>query len=306
MPDPTTDTKSRVALLVHSCDRYEFLFKGFEYFFNDHWDFNIDCNHYFATEEKEVSIKGFKNIRSGKGEWADRLRYLLDNEIPEDYILYFQEDMWLNKKVNANFFNQLFESAVNNKWKHVKLHSSSVYTTEQGNQFIDGFNIATVDNPNSDFLMSHQVTLWEKQYLIDQLHKGEHPWRNERKGTKRLRKLNPEIFHIDYFAENGNQEINKNNNPLFRSAYNTISLNGVLTPDVEYYIQKLEAGNSEQKEYASKLRYNYQNHLTHDGKEKPRKVDFFKRMKNMLTNKKWTAVVKLLFVKRPPETAGKW
>lgn len=285
MPAQTDIKKSNVALIVHSCDRYEFLYKGFEHFFNAHWDFNIQCNYYFATEEKEVKINGFSNIRSGKGEWADRLRYLLENEITEDYILYFQEDMWLNRKVNAGFFNQLFQIATSNNWKQVKLHSSNVYTTNPGSQFIEGFNIATVENSNSDFLMSHQVTLWERQYLIEQLHKGEHPWRNERKGTRRLKKLDPQIFHIDYFAENGNQEINKNNHPILRSGYNTISLNGILTPDIEGYIRKLEEGNSEEKEYAAKLRYNYENHLTHDGKEKPRKVDFFKRLKNLVTGK---------------------
>ena len=162
-------TNHNVALLVHSCDRYEFLYKGFESFFSRYWDFNIPCNYYFATEEKQALIKGFQNIQSGKGQWTDRLVVLL-NKIPEDYVLYFQEDMWLTKEVNPAFFKQLFELAITRKWKQVKLHSSEVYKTVPTDIFIEGFNVAKVDL-TSDYLMSHQVTLWNKQFLLEQLPK---------------------------------------------------------------------------------------------------------------------------------------
>ena len=269
-----------IALIVHSCDRYEFLYKGFEFFFSKYWDFSINCNYYFATEEKMVSIEGFENIRSGKGEWADRLSTLLREKISEKYILYFQEDMWINKKVNADFFNTLFELTKKNNWRLVKLHSSEVYTTNPTTNFIEGFNISKINNNRSDFLMSHQVSLWNKNFLLEQLHKKEHPWRNERKGTKRLKKLNPEIFQVDYFAENGNKEININNNPVLRSEYQTISVNGILNHNIKSYIEALSDSDPVSKDYAAQLEYNYLNRLTHDGKPKPKKVDIFKRIKN--------------------------
>lgn len=90
MPHCTT----KVALIVHACDRYEFLYKGFEHFFSKYWDFGIDCKYYFATENLTVNIAGFQNIQSGKGPWSDRLAILLTEKIEEDYVLYFQEDMW--------------------------------------------------------------------------------------------------------------------------------------------------------------------------------------------------------------------
>ena len=272
-----------VALLVHTCDRYQFLYKGFEYFFTKYWDKEINCNCYFATEELNVTISGFTNIQSGKGAWADRLSRLLQHQIKEDYVLYFQEDMWLNKKVNPKFFNQLFKLAISNNWKQVKLHSSEVYHTIPTGYFIEGFNIAQLNNQQSDFLMSHQVTLWNKAFLITQLLKNEHPWRNERRGTKRLKKLNPVIFQADYFAENGKQEINQNNYPIGRSEYYTISVNGMLDDNLRPYIQELKTGN--EQEYAAALQHHYDHQLTHDGQPKPRKEDLFKKIKNKLRNK---------------------
>ncbi len=271
---------NNTALLLHSCDRYEFLFKGFEHFFEKHWSFTIPCNYYFATEEKEVTVKGFKNILSGKGEWTNRLAFLLREKIKEDYILYFQEDMWLDKDVNSAFFTELFQQAYQNNWKQVKLHSSEVYKTTATPINIEGFNVAKVNNATSGYLMSHQVTLWNKKFLLAQLLKKEHPWRNERKGTKRLKQLDPEIFHIDYFAENGKPAINANNNPVGRSEYHTISVNGMLDASVLPYINKLCRGNEGDKKYAEQLEHHYTNKLTHDGKPKPRKEDIFKKLKN--------------------------
>jgi hypothetical protein len=277
--------KINVALLVHTCDRYAFLYEGFEYFFNKYWDFSIKCNYYFATENLDVEIKGFTNIKSGSGEWADRLKKLLKVDIKEQYVLYFQEDMWLTAPVNAKFFNEIFAVAVSEKLMQVKLHSAGIYKTLPSPRFIEGFCFAKLDNIQSEYLMSHQISLWDKDFYAAQLHKGEHPWRNERKGTKRLKKINPDIFHLDYFSENGHAEININSNPVLRSGYRTVSVNSVLNSNVEGFIEELNNGDDNARLYAQKLKYNYQNNLTHDGKTKPRKEDIFKKIKNFLKGK---------------------
>lgn len=273
------NTGNDVALLVHSCDRYEFLFKGFEYFFAKHWPLSISCNYYFATEEKQVNVNGFTNILSGKGEWTNRLVTLLQG-IKEEYVLYFQEDMWLTKDVNPAFFAKLFVIAQSNNWQQVKLHSSEVYKTRPTGHSIEGFTVAKLDNAASEYLMSHQVTLWNRNFLLQQLPKNEHPWRNERKGSKRLKQLNPAIYQVDYFAENGKPSINNNNNPVGRSEYQTISVNGMLNNNVQPFIDILMRGDEAAKTYAAQLQHHFNNSLTHDGKPKPRKEDLFKRVKN--------------------------
>ena len=277
--------QKKVALLVHSCDRYEFLYKGFEYFFLNHWDFSIPCHYYFSTEMIDTNIHGFENIKSGKGEWSDRLIKILRDAIKEDYILYFQEDMWLTKNVNAKFFIQLFQQAFENNWKQVKLNSSEVYKTKKTNIFIEGFNISEINNTESKFLMSHQVTLWKKDYLLDQLLKNENPWRNEKRGSKRLKKINPKIMHADYFSENGKREINENGQMNGRSEYQTISINSILNQNVLSFIKKLKMGDIEQLRYADELQVHFDNNLTHDGKVKPRKEDLFKKLTKWIRKK---------------------
>lgn len=277
---PSTD----FALLVHACDRYSFLYEGFSYFFERFWDFNIPCTYYFATEEIDADINGFTNIKSGKGEWSDRLVKLL-KQIPEKHIIYFQEDMWLDKAVDASFFESLFQYIVKNNWQQVKLTSSDVYVTQPTAHVINGFTIAQLDNQASGYLMSHQVTIWDKDFLLAQLPKGEHPWRNERKGTKRLKKLNPEIFQVDYFSENGHPSINRNADNATPSRYFTVSQNSALNYRVLPFIDLLKNGSGQEQSYAQQLQQHYDQQLTHDGKPKPRKDDIFKKIKNWIKGK---------------------
>lgn len=277
----STKKETEFALLVHTCDRYQFLYPGFSAFFNKYWDFAVPCNYYFATENLNVNIDGFENIRSGSGQWSDRLAKLIREQVKEKYIIYFQEDMWLNKPVDPKFFEALFKLIEANDWKQVKLTSASVYKTEPTKFTVEGFTVAQLDNEKSGYLMSHQVTVWERDYLLAQLHKNEHPWRNERKGTKRLKKLNPQIFQIDYFEENGEPEINNNPNTALRSGYKTVSENSTLNLRVLSYIAGLKQ-DSKFVDYANKLQQHYNQQLTHDGKPKPRKIDLVKRIKNWL------------------------
>jgi hypothetical protein len=274
-----SDENIKVALLVHSCDRYEILYKGFYYFFSQYWNERIPCKCYLSTETTDASIPGFENIKSGKGEWADRFSFLLREKIKEDYILFFQEDMWLTKKVNSTFFKELFKMAAEKKWKMVKLHSSDIYKTIPIPDYIEGFNVTKVDIAKSSFLFSHQVTLFEKKFLLSQLFKNEQPWQNEQNASERLKILAPEIIHIDYFAQNGNAPINKNINPIGRSEYQGVSYNSTLHHNVRPFIDELMKGNKEQKQYARKLRHHYLFNLTHDGKARPIKEKMFMNFK---------------------------
>ena len=166
----------------------------------------------------------------------------------------------------------------------MKLTSSDVYKTRPTDFEVEGFTVALVDNQRSGYLMSHQVTIWERDFLLAQLLPGEHPWRNERKGTGRLKKLDPKIYQVDYFEENGQPPINNNTELKARSAYNTVSENSTLNARVLPYIQELKSIPG-QTDYAMLLQKHYDKQLTHDGKAKPRKTDPIKRIKNWLLGK---------------------
>lgn len=279
-------------MLVHACDRYRLLIPGFEAFFHRHWDDAVACTCYFATEEAEVEVRGMKNIRSGKGEWSDRLRELLLHHIREEYVLYFQEDMWLTHPVNARLLNALLRLAIDQGWNQVKLHSSGCYKILPSTFQVEGVPVGLLDNRASDFLMSHQVTLWKKETLLKQTLRSEHPWRHERNGTRRMRKQNPEIYHIDFFTANDSP----GPAPLIPggSGYQTVSVNGCFNHNVRPFLDILSDPDTPHLHaYADQLRRHLDQQLTHDGHPCPRKVDVFKKMKNGL--KRWGTAAAVRF-----------
>lgn len=127
--------------------------------------------------------------------------------------------------------------------------------------------------------MSHQITLWNNSYLLSQLPDNEHPWRNERRGSKRLLKSDVPIYQIDLFAENGKGSINDNIDDSLRSAYTTVSVNACLQPTARTFLEEMKM---QEPDYVGKLEFNISNQPVHDGQSKPRKTDIIKRIKNLL------------------------
>lgn len=268
-----------VAFLVFACDRYEFLYQGFDYFFKKYIPFHTVNNSYFATEEIPCHLEGYTHLESGKGEWTNRLKVVL-NQIQEDYIIFLQEDMWFSKKTPELAFQHTIQFAIESKIQLLKLHSADIYKTISMNHDIDGFEITKLDKKHSEFLMSHQISIWDKAFLIKQLKDNEHPWRNERKGTKRLRKSPVDIYQMDLFSEN-HKEPNNQNQSNERGAYLTISENACIHPRVKELLGELQV---DLPDYSKKIQYHMDNELTHDGKERPRKKDFTKSVKNGIYN----------------------
>ncbi len=106
--------------------------------------------------------------------------------------------------------------------KLLKLYTAADYQYQNILAEIAGFPAYQLDK-QSGFLMSHQLTIWNKAFLIEQLRNNEHTWRNEQRGTKRLRKSKETIATIPYFVINNDSLssaivcliCNYSNHPLF-------------------------------------------------------------------------------------------
>lgn len=268
-----------VAILVFACDRYELLYRGFDYFFKKNIPSHIVNNVYFATEEKDLKIQGYSHLKSGKGEWTNRLKVVLE-QIEEEYIIFLQEDMWFSQKVPELIFQKAIEYALANKIQLLKLHSADIYKTIPSSIDIEGLQLTKLDKKQSEFLMSHQVSCWNKDYFFNQLKDHEHPWRNERKGSQRMRKDAVEIYQMDLFMENHKPPNNQNSSNTY-GAYLTISENACIHPRTKELLPELSR---DIPDYAEKLTFHMNHELTHDGKERPRKKDFTKSVKTAIFN----------------------
>ena len=61
-----------LAVILHTCDAYEFCWTGWHFYFSRHWDTKLDCNIYFANESSACNFPDVSHLPTGSGPWADR------------------------------------------------------------------------------------------------------------------------------------------------------------------------------------------------------------------------------------------
>ena len=167
-----------LSVLIHTFNGYNWLWGGCI----EGWKANYDQDYpiYFGTDtepDENTYFWHFKVLKSGEGSWSDRLSQLL-SQIGTKYVFYAQEDHWPIKTVpNLGKMMQLVE-----KYDLLRLHlaqNHSYYTTEMRGEI--GFF-----DPKSKYLVSHQPSIWDREFLMSMVSQNETPWINEYEGTKRL------------------------------------------------------------------------------------------------------------------------
>jgi hypothetical protein len=202
--------------------------------------------------------------------------------MPEDYIVYFQEDMWLKEKIEENTLEQLLTYVFLHKIEHLKLHNSDFYFPYHTATIINGLPLSILDNNQSRFLLSHQITLWHKTALLKQMPYVETAFQSERDGIIRIRKENLPVHQISLIR--GNETIDESSKNSFgQSLYFAISSKSCLNEMALPYIrQLLQSGDEHLINYAKELQFHYDHHLTHDKKPDPRRKGAWKKVKRIV------------------------
>jgi len=212
--------KLDLSLLVHTCDSYEQFWGGMFYTLDSYWDYNIPV--YFANEEKEMSdividCKGtpykpdtrIKQILTGKTDKNGFSTRFIEavKQIPTKYVLYIQEDMWLKRGIDNKVFSDIisFMDEVNadSVKIHAKLFYYDNYLLEPTEHFID--NQRLLKYLDCDALLTHNATIWRKDYILEHQIPGEDPWVNEISGSRRMcsKKHNHYHYNIHWYCQPG-------------------------------------------------------------------------------------------------------
>lgn len=179
-----------LAIIIHTCDDYTFCWAGWHHYFKKYWNLKLPFSIYFVNEDIDVDFDGISQIKTGIGEWSTRLKKAL-GQIPEQNIVYLQEDVWLQAPIDIEKYYSIFLSLSLDRFQLSP--TDSTYTLFS--KFSVGDLILRKFARKSNYLISHQPSIWKKSFLIGCLDQSESPWENEIEGTKRLRK-NSQSFSI--------------------------------------------------------------------------------------------------------------
>jgi hypothetical protein len=176
------------AVIVSSFDGYSDIWDPFFQLFFRYWS---DCPFpiYLITNELEYPNPRVLSFKIGKDKgWSSNLINIL-NKIDCKYIIYLQEDYFLNDKVkNKEIINALHIAEKENV-AYVRLSPK-----KEAIQWKNYESIKLIPKDTS-YLNSTQAAIWNKEALLSILREGETGWEFELKGgIERARKLTEPFF----------------------------------------------------------------------------------------------------------------
>ncbi|HEX7516570.1 MAG TPA: hypothetical protein VF345_04720 [Chthoniobacterales bacterium] len=178
------DFASSVAIIVSSCDAFLDAWRPFVFFFRKHWS---DCPFpiFLIVNRLRVRSNFLQPITVGPDRnWASNMQVALA-QIAQPYILYLQEDYFLNGSVKRGQLASDFAYAFDRDAASFCFYGRSKLERD----FLplnDRFGIVPRD---SDGRTRLQVTLWKKDVLQSTLRPGESAWNMEARASGRTRDL---------------------------------------------------------------------------------------------------------------------
>lgn len=203
---PVNFENNDISVVIQTCDKYKFLWKGWYYSFKNNWDWSLNWDVYFCNEQEKLNFSDsrIKQINSktsmDSSGFSDRLIEILQ-QIKTKYILYIQDDMWLYRKIDKKVFEDSLYIMKHFNWNCLKIHEKTFfnYDLEKTNFFINDIRVLK-QKINSEYLLSHNACFWNLDFLLENMSENESPWKNEFEGTKRISQNydDPKIYHLDY------------------------------------------------------------------------------------------------------------
>ena len=194
---------NNLAIAYVTCDKYDHIWDEWYDAFIEHW--NIwDIPKYFCGEENECPFDDFKQIPHKSVEadhWTSKLRAQIE-EIPEEYIFIWLDDMVQQKSITKEF-NALYEWFLTHDADALRIMPRA---SRAKYLYVD----AICDRSfyklkrNSPYLISYHPNIYKKDFLLQILQYNESPWSSELEGSIRIRDWGKDIYayHINGWVLN--------------------------------------------------------------------------------------------------------
>lgn len=199
------EINEKFTILIGTCDMYEFLWNDFAKLFNMYWDHRLDVKKFFVSETKSADIEGFEFLTPGFLPYSDCLMRSL-NSIDTPYVLWLQDDYFLQKKIYKEKFEKYFEM--------IEYYSIDRFCPNRNRSYIRYYTLDNIEenyfrmDQNSNYTISMQASIWNVDFFKQCLpiDNSENPWEFEINGSARLNRLKNhkiiyEVASDDWYLE---------------------------------------------------------------------------------------------------------
>jgi hypothetical protein len=181
---------NKTAVLISSCDSYQDLWEPFFTLFFRYWP---DCPYpvFLSTNHLKYDHPRVKTIRTGEDtDWSSGFRITLE-QILHPYVIVMMEDFLPIKSVDTVKIESLINYMEKKKAGCLRLNPCP----GPDKSCIDNQDVGEI-NKGSDYRLSLQAALWNKQILLELLLDGESAWELEINGTKRTNVLDVPFLSV--------------------------------------------------------------------------------------------------------------
>lgn len=169
-----------IPLLASSFDAYSACWAPFCHGAQKYWPEYAE-SIVFITNQKTPPCGTAIQTGQDRG-WAANLRFAL-GQLDVPYILYAQEDYWINQRVNHQNILDYLALMERDEADCIRLYPAPGPTLPYAPDERLG-----IQADNAEYRASLQMAIWRKSVLEDLLIDGESPWQFEAQGTIRSRK----------------------------------------------------------------------------------------------------------------------
>ena len=184
--------KTKIAMLVVSCDKYSDLWPIFFGLWFKYWP-SCPFKIYLGTNFKEYVHKDITMINIGADSDYSTNLITMVNAIEEDYIMITVEDLFLSQKVDEMNFDKFIQEFFENKAKFFKL----IHTYPLGYDHDTSKRIAAVSD-GVKYRIGVGAALWDKKVLKENLMPGLSAWEMEKAGDFGRDIPSSDIYALNY------------------------------------------------------------------------------------------------------------
>lgn len=168
-----------LAVVVSSCDDYSDIWPAFFTLFFRYWP---DCPYpvYLVTERQSCGDPRVRHLLVGEDRgWATNLKSALE-QIPEQHILYLQEDYLLVRRVDTAKIAEVLAFMVREGASVLRIRPAPPADLA----YQDHPEIGEIST-DADYRVSLQAAIWDRAGLLSLIREGESGWQMEALGSRR-------------------------------------------------------------------------------------------------------------------------
>jgi hypothetical protein len=202
--------RNKIPILVNTTDSFSDCWEPFFKLFASYWPM-FDQKFYLNTEKKDFSYKGFdivplKNGSDGNVQkWTNYLLHALD-QIPQEIILYMQEDYFLKAPVKENIVDRFVDLMKEKDVSYINFYPYTRYERRKLPYDEDLWYVEK-DKPGS---FSLQAALWKKSKIRPLIEEyiNYDPWKFENKASNQASLCPGDFLCLSH------KKYNKQNSPI--------------------------------------------------------------------------------------------